>query len=108
MFVDHVRMLCFAVVHFYAQTYVDYVCTTLAGQPLFQYINLQQKQYWEQLLYLDQSNFGGVLFPQEHPAAKGRALQSSKLDGDGTDDSDEDEYVPHCCRARICCVPMLL
>ena len=75
------------------QTYVDYVCTTLACQPLFQYISLSPRQYWEQLLYLDPSNYGGVLFQSSVPteAPVDEPAPAAEDEYGGTDDDNDDD-----------------
>lgn len=51
----------------FSQTYVEYISATLASQPLFQYLQLVPRRYWQQLLFLDHCNYGGVLFSEVNP-----------------------------------------
>jgi hypothetical protein len=73
-----------------AVTYMDYVSTTLAAQPLFQYLSLVPRRYWQQLLYLDHSNFGGVLFTEDPTRPKPAAVD---VDADAQFEAERDEAV---------------
>jgi hypothetical protein len=44
-----------------AQAFAEYVSNAVKAQPLYQYMTLQPKQYWAQMVFLDTANYGGVL-----------------------------------------------
>lgn len=73
-----------------AVTYIDYVSTTLAAQPLFQYLSLVPRRYWQQLLYLDHSNYGGVLFTEDPTRPKPVAVD---VEADAQFEAERDEIV---------------
>ena len=80
--------------------YVEYVLSCIKAKPLFGTISLDADTYWEQLVWMDRSNYGGVSeFELPRKGGKGpkrrRIAEDSDSEGDDNDDddghADEDE-----------------
>ncbi|KAJ1827075.1 DNA polymerase epsilon catalytic subunit [Coemansia sp. RSA 2599] len=70
-----------------AQASIAYISKAIVGKPLFENITLTPLQYWTFLLWMNASNYGGIVTQQ---AAAHSAASSDEADGvDAADSSDE-------------------
>jgi DNA polymerase epsilon subunit 1 len=72
-----------------AEAYYKYIEATIKSKSLFACLQLNAKEYWEQLLFQDNQNFGGVVLDAPVPAPA-----QAESDEDNDEDGVNAEEVP--------------
>eukprot|EP00039_Didymoeca_costata_P008145 m.108515 g.108515 ORF g.108515 m.108515 type:complete len:2231 (-) comp13968_c0_seq1:73-6765(-) len=81
-----------------ARKYVEYILTCIRAKPLFGTVSIEPGKYWEQLVWMDRSNYGALKefeIPEEptitHKPEKNVTKKKRKNNQITSDDEDEEE-----------------
>ena len=66
-----------------AEEYIEFLTATVKAKEIFNHLHLGTKRVWEELLWLERENWGGLEMRSESPSAQRLAIENAELPEQG-------------------------